>query len=66
MYTNKNGTPDRRYVDNPEIPVMLYGEIHWKSATGLSEAFQFSNAEAAAKFTDILNEFRNAIRLTYS
>jgi hypothetical protein len=65
-YTNKNGTPDRRYIENPEMPIMLYGEVHWKSATGLNEIYQFSDAESAAKFVDTLNEFRNTVRLTHS
>jgi hypothetical protein len=60
-YTNKNGSPDRRFADNPEIAVLRYAEIHWKSATSLSEAFQFSNARAAALFADRLEEFRNAV-----
>jgi Protein of unknown function (DUF4236) len=61
-YTNKDGTPDRRYGVNPEIPVLLYGETHWKSQTGLNESFQFSNAKAAAVFIDALTDFRTALR----
>ena len=61
-YTNKDGTPDRRYGVNPEIPVLLYGEINWKSQTGLNDSFQFSNAKAAAVFIDALTDFRTALR----
>ncbi|MGC2776510.1 MAG: DUF4236 domain-containing protein [Bradyrhizobium sp.] len=60
-YTNRDGSPDRRYANNPQIPMLLYGEIHWTSKTGMSEAFSFSNAEAAAIFIDALTDFRRVI-----
>jgi len=60
-YSNRDGTPDRRYTNNSEIPVLLYGEIRWQSDSGLSEAYMFSNAEAAATFVDSLAEFRRAL-----
>ena len=63
-YANKDGTPDRRYNINRKIPIMLYGQIHWKSMTGLNESFQFSNAEAAAGFIDALTDFRATLRET--
>ena len=59
-YSNKDGSPDRRYAHNPEIPILLYAEIHFVSESGLSEAFMFSAAEAAASFVDALNTFRAA------
>ncbi|WP_246820876.1 hypothetical protein [Bradyrhizobium iriomotense] len=60
-YSNRDGTPDRRYTNNSEIPVLLYGEIRWQSDSGLSEAYMFSNAEAAAAFVDQLEEFRRSL-----
>ena len=60
-YTNRDGTPDRRYNANPQIPVMLYGEIHWRSKTGLAEAFMVSDAKAAAHFADALSDFRTTL-----
>lgn len=61
-YSNKDGSPDKRFAQNPELPVLLYAEIRWESGTGLSEAFQFSNAQAAAVFTDALDDFRRALK----
>lgn len=63
-YSNRDGTPDRRYSDNPQTPVLLYGEIAWKSASGLSEIYMFSDAQAAAGFTDALAEFCNALQVS--
>ena len=43
--TNKDGTRDKRFADNYQIPIALYGELTFKSETGLWEKFQFSNPE---------------------
>lgn len=57
-YTNRDGSPDRRFADNPPVPVMLYAEITIRSSTGLHEAFLFSNARAAIAFMDDLTALR--------
>ena len=36
---NKNGTPDKRFKDNYEIPVVEYGELTFKSKGGVHEGF---------------------------
>lgn len=61
-YSNRDGSPDRRYSVNPQTPVFLYGEVAWKSATGLLEEYLFSNAQAAATFADALTDFRSALK----
>jgi Protein of unknown function (DUF4236) len=60
-YSNRDGSPDRRYSNNPQMPVLLYAEVAWKSASGLAEEYLFSNAQAAATFVDALTDFRNAL-----
>lgn len=47
---NKDGSRDRRFADNYEIPIALYGQIDLTSATGLRERFLISNTEAALRF----------------
>jgi len=37
QYVNKKGGPDRRFNNNPEIPIALYEEGHFGSTTGLNE-----------------------------
>ena len=61
-YSNRDGSPDRRYSDNPQAPVFLYAEVAWKSTLGLSEEYLFSNAQAAATFVDTFTDFRNALK----
>lgn len=49
-YVNKNGGPDRRFNNNPEIPICLYDQIHLSSSTGLNEVIQLSKQGACAAF----------------
>jgi hypothetical protein len=42
QYVNKNGGPDKRFKDNRDLPVALYEEIHFWSASGLNEVVQVS------------------------
>lgn len=44
-YVNKSGGPDKRFKNNPELPICLYGEIELKSASGLNTILMFSNAD---------------------
>lgn len=41
-YVNKKGGPDRRFKDNPELPVCRYEELHLSSESGLREVLQLS------------------------
>lgn len=44
-YVNKSGGPDRRFNNNRELPVCLYGELQLKSESGLNTILMFSNAD---------------------
>ncbi len=48
QYVNKKGGPDRRFNNNPEIPIALYEEGHFGSTTGLNETIQSSRTEVIA------------------
>lgn len=41
-YVNKTGGPDRRFANNRMLPICLYDELHFTSASGLSEIIQLS------------------------
>ncbi|KIF83052.1 DUF4236 domain-containing protein [Noviherbaspirillum autotrophicum] len=41
-YVNKKGGPDKRFKDNKQLPIALYEEISFKSASGLNEVYQLS------------------------
>lgn len=46
-YVNKDGSPDGRFNDNSEIPLMRYAEIRLRSRYGLDETFIISDVQAA-------------------
>jgi hypothetical protein len=43
-FVNKKGGPDRRFSNNREIPVCLYGELTLTSRSGVKEVLHVSNA----------------------
>ncbi|MFN3300572.1 MAG: DUF4236 domain-containing protein [Sediminibacterium sp.] len=59
---NKNGTPDKRFKDNYEIPIVRYGNIALKTSTGLNEEYEFSNYEFAADFAETFLSYQNTIK----
>lgn len=42
-YVNKNGGMDKRFKDNEEIPICMYGEMKISSPKGIDTLFMFSN-----------------------
>ena len=51
-YANNDGSPDKRYSNNSQFPVIKYGGVDISSTSGLDIRFLFSNIKAA----DILDE----------
>ena len=58
---NKNGSPDKRFKNNYQIPVVRYGEIGLNTETGLNEVFQFSNYEYTEEFGNAFNDYQATI-----
>ncbi len=56
-YTNKSGGPDRRFANNPEIPLVRYAEIRVHSSGGLNYVMQASNAQRAGIFAQAVAEY---------
>jgi hypothetical protein len=54
---NKDGSRDKRFVDNYQIPVVQYGQLTLRSANGLWEEFHFSNMDRMVKWLTALNAF---------
>lgn len=54
---NKDGRRDKRFGNNYQIPVVLYGWLSLKSDTGLWEEFQFSNPERLELFLQDWDKF---------
>lgn len=54
QYVNKNGTPDRRFKNNRQIPVCLYGRINLRSASGLNVELHISNVQNTRDFESLI------------
>ncbi|MGB6152978.1 MAG: DUF4236 domain-containing protein, partial [Pricia sp.] len=59
---NKNGTPDKRFKGNYQIPVVKYGEIQLSTDTGLNEEYEFSNYEFSEDFAKAFIDYQNLIK----
>jgi len=59
---NKNGSPDKRFKDNYQIPIVKYGEINLSSGTGLNEEYQFSNYEYSEEFAKAFSDYQKLIK----
>ncbi len=57
---NKDGSRDRRFANNYEIPIAQYGSLSLKSENGLWEEFQFSNLQKLLNFLNALNAFTSS------
>jgi hypothetical protein len=59
--TNKDGSRDRRFASNYQIPIAKYAEIEFRSSSGLYEVYQFSNFATATAFHQSLIEYQGAM-----
>jgi putative peptidoglycan binding protein len=64
-YVNKNGQPDRRFSDNPSIPLAQYCKIFFQGP-GLNEAWMLSNAECGIGFGDAVLKYKASLKTTES
>lgn len=53
-YLNKNGTPDRRFANNYQIPICQYAEYSFKSSSGLNERISTSRILVLDKFVQLI------------
>ncbi len=59
--SNKDGSRDKRFADNYQIPVVRYGELHLKSKSGLNEVYMTSNPESAHAFKKMFDEYKEVL-----
>jgi hypothetical protein len=57
LKANKDGSPDRRFANNHQIPMVAYAFLTLKSESGLWEEFHFSNPDRLAQFLKAFNAF---------
>lgn len=59
---NKDGSPDKRFNGNYQIPIAAYGKLLFRSATGMNEEYMVSNAESAEVFARAWRALARAVR----
>jgi hypothetical protein len=59
---NKDGSRDRRFAENHQIPIVRYAEIEFRSGTGLWEVYQFSSYTRAHAFATAMTEYRQSVQ----
>ncbi|SFP18797.1 hypothetical protein SAMN04488056_1282 [Cohaesibacter marisflavi] len=59
--TNKDGSPDRRFKENYQIPICLFGQIAFCSQTGVTEEYMVSNIKAALAFVEAVRVYQTAL-----
>ena len=60
LKVNKDGSPDKRFKDNVQIPIVQYGTLKLKSGTGLNEEYMVSYAPLCEEFVNTWNAFRKS------
>jgi hypothetical protein len=58
-HVNNNGTPDRRFSDNPKIPICHYSEYELKVDNTVIAVIMTSKLDAMHEFRDILEKIGN-------
>lgn len=60
---NKDGSPDKRFNSNYQIPIVAYGKLLFRSATGMNEEYMVSNAESVTAFAVSWQTLVQAVRV---
>lgn len=58
---NKDGSADKRFVDNYKIPIVLYGSIHIKTESGINELYYISDFKKAKHFCQQYNLYQSLL-----
>jgi hypothetical protein len=61
-YVNRNGGPDRRFNNNPQLPICLYDELHFHTPSGLQEIVQLSRPNVAEGFAVAVQRLAAVVR----
>ena len=59
--SNKDGSRDKRYAENRQLPVIEYGEITFRSGSGIYEKYMFSDPGKTEEFVDALQAFKTLL-----
>ena len=62
LYTNKDGTRDKRYKNNIQFPLCNYGEIDITSTSGLNTSLVISNPELAITLNEKILSYQKILQ----
>lgn len=61
-YVNKDGGPDRRFNNNPQIPICQYDEVQVTSGSGIHEVLQLSRVGVSSQLRAAAAEIVDSIQ----
>jgi hypothetical protein len=64
--SNKDGSRDRRFTNNYQIPLVRYGRLTLRTNSGLHEEYQISNAQLAEGFAKAWNRFQSSLEESHN
>lgn len=62
LKANKDGSRDRRFSYNRQIPIMQYGELHFHSSSGINEMYLLSRAAPCIAFAYAFDALKRVVR----
>jgi len=62
LKVNKDGTPDKRFVSNKEVPICKMGQLEFLTENGLNETYVVSNYEKTQVFANSFQNYLNSIK----
>jgi hypothetical protein len=62
LKVNKDGSPDKRFKGNMQIPIVHYGTLSLQSVTGLNEEYMVSNPSLAERFAKDWGSFKSSFQ----
>ena len=61
--SNKDGSRDRRYSNNYQVPLVQQAEIQFLSPAGLNETYILSNVSLAKNFVELYSKYLDCLQL---
>jgi len=58
---NKDGSRDKRFSANKQIPILKYGEFYFRNSSGLNEAYMMSRSQPCLEFIQTVNDLRRIL-----
>ena len=58
---NKDGSRDKRFSNNCEVPIVSYGKLHFITSKGLNEIYMLSNSTNAENFAYAFRNYKNVL-----